>query len=203
MAAVASDSEERVDNDLEVFDVVDINNEVIGQELRGKVHREGILHRSVHVFLFRDSSRGCEVLLQQRSKLKKVAAGRWDVSVAEHLSPGERYITAAARGLREELTIDVAITRLRKIRDVYLSRQDYPEAGVRDHLFTSTFAMKYEESDGAITPDNLEVQQAKWWPVSDFVDRVAEEPRLFTRWLVIEVQNIDLKQVGKVVLESE
>ncbi len=36
----------------ELFDVVDENNIVIGQEWRSIVHQRGLWHRGVHVFLF-------------------------------------------------------------------------------------------------------------------------------------------------------
>ena len=36
---------------------------------------------------------------------KRIGAGLWDLSLAEHLSPGESYRDAAIRGLGEELGI--------------------------------------------------------------------------------------------------
>ena len=41
-----------INNDDELFDVVDENNEVIGTEKRAIVHSKGLLHRSVNVLLF-------------------------------------------------------------------------------------------------------------------------------------------------------
>lgn len=42
----------------EIFDVVDDQDSVIGQERRDIVHREGLLHRSVHIFVT-DGKRLC------------------------------------------------------------------------------------------------------------------------------------------------
>lgn len=36
---------------------------------------------------------------------KLIGPGQWDVSVAEHLQPGESYREAAVQGLKEELGI--------------------------------------------------------------------------------------------------
>ena len=49
--------------------------------------------------------------LQQRSLGKKVGSGQWDLSVAEHLQPGEIYSEGAVRGLQEELGIDAEAVR--------------------------------------------------------------------------------------------
>lgn len=56
------------------------------QELRGEIHRRGLLHRAVYVWVFDDQRR---LLLQRRSWDKKIGPGQWDLSAAEHLSPGE------------------------------------------------------------------------------------------------------------------
>lgn len=89
--------------DEEVFDVVDENDQVVGQESRVEVHRKGLRHRAVHVFVV--NSRG-ELLLQQRSILKDINPGRWGSSVAGHLDAGEDYLTAARREMGEEMGIE-------------------------------------------------------------------------------------------------
>ncbi len=52
------------DKEDEVFEVVDANNNVIGTERRGVVHKTGLLHRAVYCFVFNDAG---QLLIQQRS----------------------------------------------------------------------------------------------------------------------------------------
>lgn len=52
------------DKDDEVFEVVDANNVVIGTQLRGVVHKTGLLHRAVYCFVFNEQN---QLLIQQRS----------------------------------------------------------------------------------------------------------------------------------------
>ena len=52
------------DTDDEVFEVVDNQNKVIGRQLRGLCHSQGLCHRAVYCLVF--NSKG-ELLLQQRS----------------------------------------------------------------------------------------------------------------------------------------
>jgi 16S rRNA (adenine1518-N6/adenine1519-N6)-dimethyltransferase len=87
----------------EMFDVVNENDEVVGQEQRAVVHETGLMHRAVHVFLLNKVG---EVFLQKRSRLKDVHPGRWDSSAAGHLEVGEAYEDSARRELGEELGQD-------------------------------------------------------------------------------------------------
>jgi isopentenyl-diphosphate delta-isomerase type 1 len=96
----------------EIFDITDNNDNVIGQAARSVVHAQGWWHRGVHIFLFTSDGR---MLVQQRSADRKQYASLWDCSVSEHVKAGEDYVTAAQRGLWEELGLrDVTLTpRLR------------------------------------------------------------------------------------------
>ncbi len=86
----------------EIFDVVNERNEVIGQEPRSKVHAEGLLHRAVHILVFRENG---DLFIQKRSMIKDAEPGKWDTSAAGHLDSGEGYEEAARRELEEELGV--------------------------------------------------------------------------------------------------
>jgi isopentenyl-diphosphate delta-isomerase type 1 len=84
----------------EIFDVVDEQDQVIGQRPRNEVHERGLRHRATHMLVF--NSRG-ELFLQQRSMTKDMWPGVWDSSAAGHLDAGEEYDACALRELGEEL----------------------------------------------------------------------------------------------------
>lgn len=203
-AATATSTEPLADQMDEIFDVVDETNTPVSTAARRRCHKEGLLHRSTHIFIFRSrlsigaSTPIIEVLLQQRSEKKKVGQSLWDVSVAEHLSTSEDYLTASTRGLKEELGLTFAPDALVTVRKPYLSRQFYEEAGVLDNMFTSTFSALYDEvMNGKLRFDKAEVQAVEWWPVVRLVKQAREKPELFTRWLLIELNNIDVIELGK------
>ena len=52
------------DNEEEYFDIVDDNNQIIGQEKRSIVHATGLKHRAVYCFVFNEQGK---LLMQQRS----------------------------------------------------------------------------------------------------------------------------------------
>ena len=91
----------------ELLEIVDESNRVIGIRERSEIHRQGLWHRSVHIFIF--NSRG-EIYLQKRSPRKDQYPEHWDSSAAGHLIPGESEGIAAHRELGEELGIDTELT---------------------------------------------------------------------------------------------
>lgn len=96
----------------ELFDVVDENDDVIGQATRETVHANGLRHRAVHILL--EDTGGC-VYLQRRSSTKDTFPGRWDSSCSGHLDTGEDYLTAAVRELEEEVGLEIAAEELREV----------------------------------------------------------------------------------------
>jgi isopentenyl-diphosphate delta-isomerase type 1 len=95
----------------EIFDVVNVRDEVIDQRPRSEVHARGLLHRAVHVLVF--NSRG-EVFLQKRSMKKDRQPGVWDSSCSGHVDSGENYDETAVRELREEIGLELK-TPLQKL----------------------------------------------------------------------------------------
>lgn len=69
---------------------------------RGKVHAEGLWHRTVHIWAF-DSNR--RILFQLRSRVKENNPGLLDTSCAGHISAGDSSVNAAVRELQEELGV--------------------------------------------------------------------------------------------------
>jgi len=84
----------------EIFDIVNEQDQVIGQAPRREVHARGLWHRAVHVLVY--NARG-QVFLQKRSLKKDTAAGLWDSSSSGHVDSGEDYDPCAVREVREEI----------------------------------------------------------------------------------------------------
>ncbi len=89
----------------ELFDVVDVDNNVLRQATRKEVHEQNLMHRAVHILCF-NKNRDC--FLQKRSAFKDLNPSLWGSSAAGHLDAGEDAETAARRELKEELGIEEA-----------------------------------------------------------------------------------------------
>ncbi len=91
---------------MEIFDVVDDNGNPTGKTIdRKTAHREGIPHRTAHVWIARRRGGRIELLLQKRCADKDSFPGCYDISSAGHIPAGADYIPSALRELKEELGI--------------------------------------------------------------------------------------------------
>ncbi len=96
----------------ELFDVVDMEDRILGQAPRSEVHAHSWLHRAVHIFVF--NSRG-ELLVHQRTATKDECPLKFTSSASGHLHAGEDYETAAVRELAEELSLVAPLEFLTKL----------------------------------------------------------------------------------------
>jgi len=106
----------------ELFDVVDLDDRVIGRAPRREVHARKLLHRAIHVLVHDPNG---HLFLQRRSPGKDTFPGCWDSSCSGHVDAGEDYPVAARRELGEELGWHDASLPLRPLLKLHAS----PETG--------------------------------------------------------------------------
>lgn len=150
-------------NGEECFDVVNERDEVIGQEPRSKVHRLGLWHRAIHIFVW---NRKGNLLLQKRSKFKDVSPLTWDSSSAGHLNVGESYSTAANREIIEELGISLPLKFLRKFDACRELGWEFV------HLYEA-------ESEGPFQFPRNEISELKWWSPDQINHAIERNPEEF------------------------
>lgn len=160
----------------EIFDVVDMDDRVVGQSTRGKVHAGKLLHRAVHV-LVHDANG--HLFLQRRSMTKDTFPGCWDSSCSGHLDSGEDYLTAGRRELGEELGWHDTSLPLRPV----LKLSAGPETG---YEFIQIFIMG--PVSGPFTLNPAEITEGRWIVpgeldilISEYPDHVAGALRLLWR----------------------
>ena len=143
----------------EWLDLVDENNVIVGQVTRKRALQEGLHHRAVYVWLCKENG---EMLLQKRANSKRIGGGQWDISVAEHLLPGETYRDATQRGLLEELNISDADLSNTPFLEPHYRRLSFPEAKAVESEFVASFVVS-KWSDERLQVDPLEVAEVRWW----------------------------------------
>lgn len=112
--------------------IVNENDEVIGEEERSVVHKEGILHREVHVWVVMD---GKKIVFQKRSMTKDTWPGKLDASAGGHVEAGETYEIAGKRELQEETGLTTEI----KYLDKTYSESFDPVLLTRNNKFLATY----------------------------------------------------------------
>jgi isopentenyldiphosphate isomerase len=93
----------------EWFPLVDETGATVGRALRREVHgNPTLMHPVVHCLV--ENTQG-QLLLQLRSLSKDVQPGRWDTSVGGHVAFGESIEAALLREVKEEIGIEVPLSR--------------------------------------------------------------------------------------------
>jgi len=149
---------------MEIVDIVDEHDEVVGRMPRSECHERNLLHRAVHLFLFNDAG---ELYVHRRAESLRLWPGRWTSSASGHVDAGETYETAAARELKEELGVDGQVRR--ELKFLY--------EGEEERLFVTLYSVLH---DGPITPDPGEVAEGKFVDIYDVMAWVDERPDDFT-----------------------
>jgi len=155
----------------EVFDIVDENDQVIGQRLRREVHQLGLRHRAVHVLVF---NRQGQVFLQKRSMTKDCFPGTWDSSASGHLAPNEEYDACVLRETQEELglTLSTVPARLFKITACPATGQE--------------FVWVYRcQAEGPFQLDPDEIECGGWFSPDQVSAWVREKPAEFASGFVL------------------
>ncbi len=96
--------------------IVNEEDEVIGEEERSIIHKDGLLHREAHVIFV---SKNNEIIFQKRGLDKETYPGLLDLTVGGHVdSANDTYEKTAERESLEETGIDVSgkLIPIEKIR---------------------------------------------------------------------------------------
>ncbi len=157
-----------MEEEIEILDVVDEEDRIIGALERNEVHQKKLLHRSVHIFVITARNK---LYLQFRAANKAEHPEKWDSSAAGHVSSGESYIEAAHRELQEELGLSVV--QLRPIIKISACENT---GGEHSMLYLA----KISENDQTITPDPQEIIEGRFFPESEIKKQLRQSPEKFT-----------------------
>ena len=147
---------------MELLDIVDENGIPTGAVIdRETAHREGIRHRTAHLWLLRRREGQVQVLLQKRSMEKDSYPGCYDISSAGHIPAGADFIPSALRELREELGLQA------RPEELIL-------CGVRRFEYESAFHGRPFHDNQVSRVQTEEVERVDWMDYDRCVQGVSE-----------------------------
>lgn len=156
----------------EILVVVDENDNEVGTDTRENCHLgQGRRHRAYVVFLFH----GGKLLLQQRSRLKTLWPGAWDVSFTSHVYPGESYEQAARRKGLQELGATFGLPQ-----DVCSFVYFAPQGRYAENEFCRLLVADF---DGRVKPNPEEIMAVRWTTVRELGADLRKNPGAYTPWL--------------------
>jgi isopentenyl-diphosphate delta-isomerase len=123
------------------------------------------------VFLFHEG----KLILQQRSKLKTLWPGAWDVSFTSHVYPGESYEQAAKRKGIQELGAAFG-----PVKDAYSFVYFAPQGKWAENEFCKLLVADF---DGKVKPNPDEIMAIRWTTVKELGAQLKQNPDAYTPWL--------------------
>jgi isopentenyl-diphosphate delta-isomerase type 1 len=153
-------------SDNEILDMVDENDQVIGQATRAHIHRAGLRHRAVHIFLFNPHG---ELFIQKRAATKDTFPLCYDSSASGHLDSGESYEHCAVREIQEELGINLPVGNLRTCFRIEACQDTGQE-----------FVWVYQ-TQGNWQPviNTTELLEGRFWAREEIEQQINADPRQF------------------------
>lgn len=149
---------------MEILDVVDDSGKPTGETIeREQAHREGVPHRTAHVWIARNKNGRIQLLLQKRCMQKDSFPGCYDISSAGHIPAGVDYVVSALRELNEELGVKAKAEELidcgllRKQVDTEFHRTPY-----HDHQISRVFLLWLDREEDAFTLQEEEIDSVRW-----------------------------------------
>ena len=122
---------------------------------------------NAHVWLWRKTESGADVLLQKRALTVKRSPGYYHISAAGHINVDETPVETAVREVQEEIGVAIDPSRL------YLVHATRSER----HLTSLLYVFIYQlEGDEIFSFDDGEVERVEWHGLADFRDMTRAAP---------------------------
>ncbi len=137
----------------EVMDIVNDNNEIVGQTTQDEIYAQKHSHRIVHVFVIHPKEN--KVYFQKRAETKSFLPGYYCTSAGGHVQAGESYEEAAKRELREEIGLN---TELQEVGSMLFEADDHKRF---IKLFVTFAEDGFDFADGEVASGHfVDVQDA-------------------------------------------
>ncbi len=98
---------------MSILNIVNDNDEIIGQASRAEIHELGLPHREVNIYFITPSNK---IIFQHRSQSKDTYPNLLDASVGGHVEIGDSYEETAIKEIFEEAGLKLTAADLLPIK---------------------------------------------------------------------------------------
>lgn len=178
----------------ELIDVLNENGVKTGEVLsRKEIHNRGLWHRAIVVAIINGQN---EILLQQRSSDKEKNANMWDISVAGHISAGQDSLSAAAREINEEVSVNLGYNiDIKEFRYMYSFRkeQKYSEDFIERQFYDFFILRRNDLKIDDIKFQKSEIQAIKLCSMPELREMIGNEQIIERNEVYRELENYIFK----------
>ena len=159
---------------MEILDICDEQGRPTGARIdRTVAHRDGILHRTAHVWVVREKDGKTQILLQKRSMDKESFPGLYDTSSAGHIPAGTDFLPSALRELEEELGIRAEPSQLQEAGFFRIRYEEMFHGSLfRDNEFTRVYVYREPVDESALRLQASEVDEVRWFDLDEVCDEI-------------------------------
>lgn len=176
----------------ELLPIVDQQGNVIDSAPRIDCH-DGIsmlLHPVCHLHVFNEAG---ELLLQLRSKNKRIQPSKWDTAVGGHVDFGESIYQALSREAFEEAGITISEASF-DLLDSYLFQSNVE----RELVFT--FATVAPPEYTPVINEPKDIDEFRFWPITEIVGKIGSG--IFTPNFEDEFERIVIPYINSRIKEK-
>jgi len=147
----------------EQLEVINENDQVIGLETREKIHKDGLLHREIHVWFITPQG---EIVFQHRAKDKDTYPDKLDATVGGHVEPKMSYEETAIKECKEETGVDIDLKKLVFLAKV--KKKSFDKAtGLINNTIRSQYAYLYTGPVSELQIEKGKAQGFEAWKIED------------------------------------
>lgn len=166
----------------ELLDIINEDNQVLGQKMKSLVHAEGERHRVSAVLLRNNEGK----YLIPTASDKKVEAGGLFHSAAGHVPSGETYSQAAKRELWEETGLTADEKDFEYLGSFWVEKE-YPTRKEKERF--EVFRIEYKESMGKVALNEEQINE-QWLSEEELKKLYMEQPEKISYPLRLSCEKI-------------
>jgi len=176
-----------------LLNIVNENDEIIGQETREEIHRAGLLHRETFVYFITPQR---EIIFQHRAKDKDICPNLLSTTVGGHVEIGQSYEEAAIREVEEETGVKLNVADLIIINKSRRKFQDELTGRIND-VFRTDYLYVYLGKISDLKVEPKEATGFEFYSLKQLAALDDKERARFTPLVLGRIASIDWEKFLK------
>jgi isopentenyldiphosphate isomerase len=163
-----------------MLNIVDINDEIIGEKTREEIHKHGLLHREVHVYFVTPNR---ELIVQHRAKNKDTYPDLLDATVGGHVEISDSYQETALKETLEETGLKIGMSDLIFVNKTLKRSKDKATQKI-NYSFRTAYLYIYRGDVADLKIEHGKSQGFSIWPLDKLVNLNEDDKNKFIPYIL-------------------